>query len=175
MRCTAQAGQLENQCKQPKIFLELQMLKAFIRIVKHGSRETRSPRTWHIDYRSLTEQWYFDSKIVLLWENIVQEIEKNLEDAGPENFWDPWINLFKQWKVKIIFGKKYFFNLFLEVSQTDLIFGLHSLHNIWAPFGAFAIWYFSREGLANSRKTLIWNQWIIIFEVMPFKVHPKFW
>ena len=45
----------------------------------------------------------------LLWEKIVLVIEKNfwnsrLKAENLQNFWDHWNNLFKQWKVRRIFG-----------------------------------------------------------------------
>ena len=50
----------------------------------------------------------------LLWEKIVLVIEKNfwnsmLKAENFQNFWDHWINLFKQWKVRTIFGNRMLF------------------------------------------------------------------
>jgi hypothetical protein len=59
----------------------------------------------------------------LLWEKIVLVIEKNswnsrLKAENLQNFWDHSNNLFKQWKVRTIFGNRMFlFFLFLEVSH----------------------------------------------------------
>ena len=58
----------------------------------------------------------------LLWEKNVLVIEKNfwnsrLKAKNFQNLWDHSNNLFKQWKVRTIFGNRIFFNLFLEVSH----------------------------------------------------------
>ena len=50
----------------------------------------------------------------LLWEKYILVIEKNfwklrLKAENLENFWDPWNNLFYQWKFRTIFEKECFF------------------------------------------------------------------
>ena len=50
----------------------------------------------------------------LLWEKIVLVIEENfwnsrLKAENLQNFWDHWNNLFKQWKVRTIFGNRMLF------------------------------------------------------------------
>ena len=64
------------------------------------------------------------TKIVLTYrekKNVLM-IKKNvwnsrLKTENLQNFWDHWNNLFKQWKVRTIFGNRMLFNLFLEVSH----------------------------------------------------------
>ena len=52
----------------------------------------------------------------LQWEKIVLVIEKNFRNSrlkaeNLQNFWDHWNNLFKQWKVRTIFGDRMLFKL----------------------------------------------------------------
>ena len=44
-----------------------------------------------------------------------------LRTMNLQSCWDHYNNLFKQWKVRIIFSKRMFFNLFLEVSHIKYI------------------------------------------------------
>ena len=52
----------------------------------------------------------------LLWEKIVKLVKKNfwnsrLQAENLQNFWDHQNNLFKQWKVRTIFGNRMLFKI----------------------------------------------------------------
>ena len=73
-------------------------------------------QVWVAYFVLMTSHVYFVTKIVLTY------CEKNfwnsrLKAENLQNFWDHLNNLFKQWKVRTIFGNRMLFNLFLEVSH----------------------------------------------------------
>ena len=58
--------------------------------------------------------FYYQNCSDLLWDKIVLVIEKNfwnsrLKAENFQKFWDHWNNLFKQWKVRTIFGNRILF------------------------------------------------------------------
>ena len=58
--------------------------------------------------------FYYQNCSDLLWEKIILVIEKNfwnsrMKAENLQNFWDHQNNLFKQWKVRTIYGNRMLF------------------------------------------------------------------
>ena len=100
----------------------------WLKVIKPLGLSCNSLFIWTLIFRDqfffiwVAEKWYF---VDLLWEKIVLVMEKKKSKLKPENLQNVrnhHDNLFKQWKVKTIFETECFFNLFLEVFQTNMLY-----------------------------------------------------
>ena len=102
-------------CKRNNLFI-FKFMKFFAISTEDGCMISK----WHADCRpwptikSQTMVFCYQNCSELPWEKNVLVIEKNfwnsrLKTENLQSFWDHKNNLFKQWKVKIIFGNRMLF------------------------------------------------------------------